>query len=450
MKFRLRELYANSSGRSKEAVRNIVLSFFAKCVSLVCSLLIVPLTIHYVNPTRYGIWLTLSSIIGWILIFDFGLGHGFRNKFAEAKAKGDIELAKQYVSTTYFILSIIVVLLLSVVCIAGQFINWPLLLNVDVSYLHELRIVFAIVFFFFCINLVVNLFTVFLTADQKPGMAALLGAIGQVLSLVVIYILTFTTEGNLYNLALYYSGVPTIVILICSIYAFAYTRYKDYKPRLRFVKMKLAGGITELGFQFFIINACLICIFQMMNIIISRELGPEAVTEYNIAYKYFNTLTILIMIIITPFWSGFTDAYNKADYQWMEKSMKKLEKIWLVFVIGSVIMILLADFFYNIWIGNDIQIQLSTTVSLAIYVSVFNLGQIYMYLVNGIGTIRIQLIIYLIFAITAWPLMVLSCRLFGLPGIVILPSMVVFLQALFGRIQIEKAIHGQTRGLWGK
>lgn len=130
--------------------------------------------------------------------------------------------------------------------------------------------------------------------------------------------------------------------------------------------------------------------------------------------------------------------------------MKKLEKIWLVFVIGSVIMILLADFFYNIWIGNDIQIQLSTTVSLAIYVSVFNLGQIYMYLVNGIGTIRIQLIIYLIFAITAWPLMVLSCRLFGLPGIVILPSMVVFLQALFGRIQIEKAIHGQARGLWGK
>ena len=450
MKLRLREIYANSSVRSKEAVRNIVLSFFAKCVSLVCSLLIVPLTIHYVNPTRYGIWLTLSSIIGWILIFDFGLGHGFRNKFAEAKAKGNIELAKQYVSTTYFVLSIIVVLLLSVLCIAGQFINWPLLLNVDVSFFQELRIVFAIVLFFFCINLVVNLFTIILTADQKPGLAALLGAIGQVLSLVVIYILTITTEGNLYNLALYYSGVPTIVIFVCSVYAFGYTRYKAYKPRLRFVKMKLAGGITELGFQFFIINACLICIFQMMNIIISRELGPEAVTEYNIAYKYFNILTILIMIIITPFWSGFTDAYNKADYQWMERSMKKLEIIWLISVLGSVIMIFLADLFYKIWIGNDIQIQLSTTISLAIYVSVFNIGQIYMYLVNGIGTIRIQLIIYLVFAITAWPLMVLSCRLFSLPGIVILPSMVVFLQALFGRVQIEKAIHGRAMGIWSK
>ena len=99
-------------------MRNIIISFIAKGVSVVCSLLIVPITINYVNPTRYGIWLTISSIIGWVLFFDFGMGHGLRNKFAEAKAKGDMELAIKFVSTTYFTLGAIVFSLLFIIGIA--------------------------------------------------------------------------------------------------------------------------------------------------------------------------------------------------------------------------------------------------------------------------------------------------------------------------------------------
>ncbi len=51
--------------------------------------------------------LQLSSIVGWFSFFDIGLTQGLRNKFAEAKAKGDDELAQVYVSTTYAILAMI-------------------------------------------------------------------------------------------------------------------------------------------------------------------------------------------------------------------------------------------------------------------------------------------------------------------------------------------------------
>lgn len=450
MKLRLRETYANSSGRSKEVMRNILISFISKGIAGICSLLVVPLTINYVNPTQYGIWLTLSSIIGWVVFFDLGLGNGFRNKFAEAKTKGDIELARQYVSTTYLSLSIIVLFLLVIVGVSNLFLNWPSILNVDDSYLLELRNVCAIVSFFFCINLVVSLFSTVLTADQKPGWADMLNAAGHVLSLIVIYFLTISSEGSLLNLALYYSGVPTILIFVCSVYAFKFTHYKEVAPRMKSVRINLVSSITNLGFQFFFISVSLIFIFQIMNIVISRELGPDAVTEYNIAYKYLYNLTILVVIIITPFWSAFTDAYYKSDFQWMERSIKKLETIWLLSVLGSIVMILLADFFYEIWIGKDVQVHLSTTISIAIYITIFNIGHIYMYLINGIGTIRIQLIIYLVIALMAWPLMVLSCRLFGLPGVIIVPSMAILLQAVFGKIQISKIIHGHAHGLWMK
>lgn len=448
MRVRLRDIYANSSGRSKEAARNIMISFIAKGVSMVCSLLLVPITIHYVNPTRYGIWLTLSSIIGWILLFDFGLGNGLRNRFAEAKAIGNMELAQQYVSTTYFTLGGIMMVLFLAMGFANQFINWTSFLNVDASYADELRQVFGIVSFFFCINLVVNLFSSILTADQKPGLTSILGAAGQFFSLVVVYILTQTSEGSLFNLALYYSGIPMLVVFLASIYAFRFTRYRAFAPQLQSFRRQLVRSVMGLGIKFFVICLSMIFIFQVMNVIISRELGPDAVTEYNIAFKYFNILTILILIIVTPFWSAFTDAYQKKDYQWMTSSMKKLETVWLLSILAVLVMVVLANPFYDIWIGENIHIQMVTTVSIAIFVSLFNLSQIYMFMINGIGTVMLQLLIYLAFALVAWPLMALCCRWLGLPGIVVIPSIVALLEAVCGRIQIWRIIYKRAAGLW--
>ena len=97
----IKKVFLHSSGRSKEAVKGVALSVLAKLVYVISSFLIVHLTIDYVNPTQYGIWLTLSSIVGWVVLFDLGLGNGFRNRFAEAKADGNAELAKSYLSTTY-------------------------------------------------------------------------------------------------------------------------------------------------------------------------------------------------------------------------------------------------------------------------------------------------------------------------------------------------------------
>ena len=107
MNLDLRNFLKKGDARSVVVKRNIVGSFFLKCISILISLQVVPLTINFVNPTQYGIWLTLSSIIAWLSYFDLGFAHGFRNRFAESKAKNDIELAKKYVSTTYAVLFII-------------------------------------------------------------------------------------------------------------------------------------------------------------------------------------------------------------------------------------------------------------------------------------------------------------------------------------------------------
>ena len=63
-----------SSGaqRTKVVKLNVLYGFAIKGCSILLSLLLVPLTIGYINSELYGIWLTLSSVIHWISFFDIG------------------------------------------------------------------------------------------------------------------------------------------------------------------------------------------------------------------------------------------------------------------------------------------------------------------------------------------------------------------------------------------
>lgn len=447
---RIRVLFSKDEGRSAQARRQVLLASLAKIITIICSLLIVPLTKDYLNPTRYGIWLTLSSIIAWISYFDFGLSNGFRNRFAEAKAKGDTQLAKEYVSTTYFALTILVLLIWTAVMIINQFIDWSSTLRVDSSLQFELKTVFTILCSLFCLNMIVSVFTTMLTADQRNGVAAWVNAIGQVISLGVILILTTVSEGSLVKLALYYSSIPTLFILVVSVFSFSGKKYSLFRPRFYNIKTSLIRDILSLGVNFFFISICLLVIFQMMNIVISREFGPEAVTEYNIAYKYFNVLYAALLIVITPFWSAFTDAYTKKDYRWMSDVSHKLELICLLFSLLGLLMLAIAPFVYHLWVGDDVPIATMTSIAALLYIIAQMIGNVYMYMINGIGTIRIQLCIYIAMALIAWPLMIWSSRHFGLAGIVLAPSLACLVQAVSGRIQFHKIINGTACGWWLK
>ena len=293
-------------------------------------------------------------------------------------------------------------------------------------------------------------FSTMLTADQKIGYSSLILGIGQLLSLVAVFILTRTTKGTLTNLATYYAGVPCLVMLGASLIGYSLPQYRDMRPGLKYVDTRLVKNILNLGLQFFVIYMCLLVIFQVMNVIITRELGPEAATEYNIAYKYFGILHMVMMIVISPFWSAFTDAYTKKDYPWMNSIIRKLEYCWLACLGSGLLMLIISSLFYDIWIGDSVKVKFSLSCAVLLYSLAQILGAIYMQMINGIGTVRIQMIAYVVFALISIPLMVLSCRTFGIVGIVVVPSVVYLVQALLGKIQLHKLMNNTATGIWIK
>ncbi len=210
----IKNFFTQGNARSINAKKNIVFIAILKGLGIAISLFLVPITIHYVNPTRYGIWLTLSSIVGWFCFFDIGLGNGLRNKFAEAVASGKTELARTYVSTTYAILIIITSIVLFLFYCINPFLDWTKILNTPADMSGELSSLALIVFSFFCLEFVLQLMTTIITANQQPAKASVFGFLGNLFSLGIIYILTKTTSGRLIYLGTVFSVTPVLVLTL--------------------------------------------------------------------------------------------------------------------------------------------------------------------------------------------------------------------------------------------
>ena len=438
--------------RSIKAKKNIIASVFIRGISIAISLLLVPLTINYVNVSQYGIWLTLSSIVGWFSFFDIGFTKGLRNKFAEAKATGDHELAQVYVSTTYAILAIIFCLIWLIFLLVNHFLNWAHILNVSESMRSEISVVAVIVFTYFCLQFVLRIITTIITADQQPAKASLIDVLGQVLSLIFVLILVKTTQGSLINLGWALCASPILVLLAANIFFFRGT-YKNYKPLISKVKFSQIKGLFNIGIIFFIIQIAGIVQYQTANIIIAQNFGTSDVTSYNIVYKYFGTLSMAFIIFLTPFWSASTEAYMKNDIQWIKNAIKKYIRLNLLLVGAGVLMLVFSNQIYSLWLGKGkVKIDFSLSFWGFLFFSMQMYESKYIYFLNGISALRIQFWACAIspFLYIASALILIKYYHFGVYALFVASIIANFNGIVLAPIQYYQIIYRNKKGVWLK
>ena len=435
--------------RSVKAKKNILASFLIKGLGIAISLVLVPLTISYIDPSRYGIWLTLSSMVVWFSFFDIGFGNGLRNKFAEALAKGEHDLARVYVSTTYAILSIIIGIVLILFFCVNPFLNWASMLNTKPEMAGELSILAIIVFVFFCLKFVFQLLTTVLTANQEPAKASLFDFLGSLLSLIVIFILTKTTAGNLIYLGTVLSCIPVLVLVVSSLWFYTHS-YKKYAPSIKFVKFSYARNLMSLGLIFFIIQIGAIVLFNTNNIIITQLFGPKQVTVYDVTYKLFAVSIMIFSIIAGPLWSAYTDAYVRNDFEWIKGTISKMEKIWVLMVVFTIVLLLFSPLIFKFWIGDRVKFPFALSFAMCLYVIVYIWQNIHVFLLNGIGKIRLQLYLVIISGLINIPLAIFMAKRFGLIGITLTSTFLFLIMGIIFSIQTRKILNKTAINIWNK
>lgn len=451
IKTQIRKKFIGTDSRSKKMYKNTVAMIGIRGVSMILTLISAPIMLHHVDRADYGVLLTLTSIVGWVGYMDVGLGNGLRNKLPEFLAKGDFHSAKKIVSSCYVTLAIYVALIIVIFLMVSPFVDWLGVLNSPTSDAGEIRGLTNVVFIAFCIQFLFGLINSILFAYQMPAFQSLFTFVGQFVALIALVIQVYVFDvTSVLQIGAVNSMIPPLVLFLGSIGLFR-TKLEEIAPSFKLFEFKSVGSILSLGLKFFVLQMITIVLFQANSIIIARVVSPEAVVEYNLAFKYVSLLTMIFTIVITPVWSATTDAYVRKDFEWINKTLSFSRKVCIASIFIGVLMVLASKFVYGMWLGRgSIDINYSTTGLILLYISFEMLYKVYGTIINGTGKVFAQIILTGIIAIIYIPLAIFLGNLCGLSGVLIANTIVFALNYVWSKLQCNKLINQTATGIWNK
>lgn len=446
----LNNTFYNNYSRSSVVKRQVFYSFIIKGISLLITIVYIPLLIDILDKERFGIWITLVAIFNWFSFFDIGLGNGLRNKLTEALSIKDYKIAKKYIATAYFIIGSIFFTLLIIFLIINRFVNWEDILNSTVIKRDELYVLTTIVLSFFLLRFIVQLIGVILIADQKTALSNGVTTLGNLISFIVI----FTAYKLEYHLSLVLlgtliSGVPILIFIIITFIAYK-GKYKYLKPTFKDVDLTLRKELLKLGFSFFIMQITAIILFQTAYFVIIQLYGPEEVATFSITFQYFQIPIMIFGIILSPIWSAVTEAYILKDFFWLKNTLKRLNQLSIIFVLGIIIMILISDYAFKLWIGDRFLIPKGTVIAMGIYAILNILLGPFSIFINGLGKLKLTTITSVI-SIIIYLLLIYYLNIFfnSSLSVIISMSLISLIGLFFQSSQTKKILNNKATGIWG-
>lgn len=439
-----------SSHRSSLLQKNILASFVIKGWSALIVLLLVPATLNCLGEYKNGIWLTISSLLLWIDNMDIGLGNGLRNKVAEYMAHGECERTRSLISSTFAMLTCIIIPVLLILLLLIAISNPYIVFNADSSKVDQLDQVLMVTVTLVCTSFIFKLIGNFYMGMQLPAVSNLLIALGQTLALIGTYIVLYSGSHSMMLIALVNTAAPLLVYLLAYPYTFFY-KYPHLRPSFKLINFKEARAVINMGVQFFIMQISGVILFMTSNLLISNLFTPALVTPYQITYRYFSIMLVAFTVICMPFWNATTDAYERGDMQWIRNATRKLRLMTIGILFCMIIMVFLSPWVYSIWIGNSVTIDIRMSIVMAAYIFTLIYSMRYSYFINGIGKLRLQLIFTTAAAIVFIPLAYMSTQwTHDIIWFMIVMCLVNIPGLIVNRIQFYKLINGKANGIWMK
>jgi O-antigen/teichoic acid export membrane protein len=248
---------ATPEDRSNERYRRVALSALAaagaRAISIVTLLVSVPLTVRYLGSERYGMWTTIGSLIAILSFADLGIGNGLLNAIAESHGRDDRDAARRYVSSAFFMLAGLALLLGSLFALIYRQVSWRTIFNVSTSEaIAEAGPATAVFVGCFLVSIPLGIVQRIQRGYQEGFIDSSWIAAGKLIGLGGV-LLVIWLKGGLPWLVLALAGGPALALLLNSIVLFGVRRPWLY-PRWRYVRSHYARRILHLGSLFFVLS----------------------------------------------------------------------------------------------------------------------------------------------------------------------------------------------------
>jgi O-antigen/teichoic acid export membrane protein len=342
--------------KNKTLFLNIIGSYLIKGLALIISFFTLPSYIQYFRDNQVlGVWFTLLSILQWILIFDFGLGNGLRNRIVPFIILQDHESIRKYISSSYYILGLISILALILGISSVYVLNWNEIFNISTFKisLSSLRISILIVYIGIIGQFFLKTILSILYAMKKVALSNFIALFESVI--VFAFVLTFRTgnlENDLLNLSLIKIAAINIPLILVSLYVFR-TSLRKSSPKFNFIDKNISKDLVKLGGKFFYIQITLLLINSTNEVLIAWFYGPSYVVEYSMYYRLFYLSVTFFSLLSNPIWSEVSVLVANQNYAKISMINKKIIYIVFFTFFLNLILLILSQNIFNLWLGKN-------------------------------------------------------------------------------------------------
>lgn len=332
------------------------------------NLISVPLTVDYLGAERYGVWLTISSIITWLVISDIGFGSSLINTLAEANGKDDDSLAQGLFATAFWALVLIAIFMAAVGMILLPLLDWHAILNIpgDASYFPEIRLSIALALLSFCgsipSGLVISVYNAYQQVE-KGNYWSMAASAASLFSLLI----AVRFKGGIPLLVLALMSTVSLMRLINLFVLLAFEK-PFLKPFPRFVQRRHFQRLWQLGRYYLFQQIGNIGMFSLHPILIAQFSGPIAVGPFNVAYKLFTLPQQILILFLVPLVGAYGEARVNGESRWILKTV--FGSIGASFVFMLIVSCTLAAFHERMvgwWVGSSMLSDTNTVYWLGLY-----------------------------------------------------------------------------------
>lgn len=407
---------------------------------ILANLMVIPVTLKLLGQEKFGIWVTLLTVINWVSFFDMGIGNGLRNKVTECLSQDEREGAREYVTTAYVVMGGAVTAAALIYLIMSRAVSWDAVFNSKSVDRGDMYLLMGIVVVGALINFAVSLAIQLYYSVQKASAGSLGNFISQAGTLLLLgYFLKFGTL-TIKGVALINMGVLVMTNLILN---WTFFRGHTYLlPSLKYFRREKIRSLVMLGGKFFVIQMASVVILTTDNMIITRLLGPEHVSGYNIVSKLFSLIIIGHGIILAPLWSAYTEAYTRGDGEWLVRNIRIMYLLMLPIVAGAGVLFFIYPFIIKIWIGEELGISRSLVALFSIYTVIYTWSNLHMHLLNGLGRVKYQLPVWIFQGAINIPLSIYFVRVhnMGVNGVILGTALSLVIFAIMAPLELNYTI----------
>lgn len=327
-------------------LKKIFSSSFWKLLGSFCSFFSVPLLLNKLDVSQYALWVTLTSLIGWISLFDFGAGYSLRNRIAEYIELNLQDKIKIAVSGTYTFFCFSAVALLVIFGVS--------LFTVDIFEQHKLL---ALILY---VPLILS-FPSFIGPFIYQGLSKIPALnFYQFLSPALWLLIVLLIPKNCCN----------ILLVICILYSFLnfFLRYYLFGKSIKCLNIKINGlfsissiqnvqEIVKNGSKFFILQISSLVLFSLGNIVVYNHLDSYSVSQYDTVNKVFLLLITLYNNIIAIFWTEISKCKALNERNHLVRLWKRLYGITILVNVALICAVPLFPLFIGLWTKGKIVVS---------------------------------------------------------------------------------------------